>query len=459
MRSTKKLKINMFDKLPVPLQLSPEQQVWHNLLEQIASPHKSNDQIIIATSDPLYGEFIETNNDSDKTPQQNWSDLIDNMPNVSCTYSPSGNLVSDIYPALLDEIECSLNYTENINNPQYEQLLKLISQRDRALITINHAKKIVLLGLQLLQMQAKQSPMALKIGIPISAWRQARRHKVSNLILTLAEKRLTKLNNKISALIEVNQEQQAIASALDRYHSMIDPEQPGLTAQLPWIWQGDLTKDIQHWQAQAKAYLQRQTPIKKPIQLVAHSKNQHKITTGEQISADFSINSIELQAIAVDQRAVLASADNTNTTWYNQTLLQKHNSDAAFNPKDPQGNPIRPRPPRICDIATWSGQINKDIQAAYGTSDQAIFPWRIAKVIMAFQPTITIKLSQHSYQKLDKSSSIQHNSVLGYIKKNTETQSISWNDSTSTVVINDQSQYPMILGFVMELMPGKRQVK
>ncbi len=467
---------------------------YHALLAQIVGLDGKDPRIIVSTSGPVYGEFADQANtvggvsSTEKPPQQNWSDLVNNIPVVGAIYTPSGNMATQAYADLLGEIQYSLARLQPAKTPeQQKQLDDLQNQRDDQLTKVTAARNAAGKAF------ASDKSFDFEIGVAAPTWASWLTTSEAGQVWDTEQKKFDDLSTQIDALISETEATKQVRDAITQYDNGINPDKSGLTPQLPWDWSGDLNNDIQIWRQKGASYAEsvqaalsaKQPAPAKPVSFSAAndignkkataSESKTKISVGflfgsttsnksssstENSSTDTKIG-LHMQAIQVDVRNVVSSKLN-GRDWYHQQVLKNFDNNNSFNPRDSKSVPLRSKPPRLCDVANWSGDEDDSDVSAYGLTDKAIYPWRIAQVIMAFQPTISVSMDKSTYDQLKTNSANSSGGggffLFGMASKEHQdastTSTTSWDDESSSITIADTSQNPLVLGFVMEPMPG-----
>ncbi len=366
-------------------------------------------------------------------PVKAFNDIVDYIPQVAYVYRPSAMTVTQAYGFILDNLRVSTAQDTTGLDALYKQQSALA-------IDINKARSAMWNA----YLASPQYP-----SVPFESY-----------ISTAPEFQL--YQNKVGQMQRLTLQIReklgpggAVASAITEFDALINPATAPKVIN-PWRWGDmDVVGMITNW---------RQGVGLNPQQIKAAAKatdaaQSHYIdqsggggipflgsggdgssTETQQIDKSSEEIGLDIVVKAWAQIPVVINDVNTgNKKWYDATVLRAYNQDQYF-------------------TAPISGA-ESGLDPAYGP--KGLYPWRIASVIVAFQPTVTISMGSSTYSQFDsiyksqKSWSAGPFGIFGHHSHTTvkETHTVSTDDKSRSVTIENTNQNPVILGMTMEAVP------
>jgi hypothetical protein len=369
-------------------------------------------------------------------PLKAFNDIVDYIPEVSYLYRPSAMTVSQSYQFILDNL--SFATSQNVHG-----LEALYAQQADLSKTIA-ALRSRLWNAYLASPQYPSVPFQVYLANdPSFQEYQLRVQQLGNLTLSI-RKKLGPGG--------------PLASAITEYNALVNPATAPTVIQ-PWRWGDvDVPELIQRWRrgldlnpesvqsAGAEGSSTTNEYIDKRgggsgfiVDLIAGG-GSGSASDQRTINKQDEELGLELEVKAwANIPVVINDVGTGNKKWYNATLLRAYDRDLYFK-------------------APLTGA-RAGAQPAYGPT--GIYPWRIASVLVAFQPIVTITMGTSSYGEfysLHESRSHWSAGPFGifgsgsHVTRN-ETKNVSTDKQSRSVKIADTNENPVILGFIMEEVP------
>lgn len=434
--------------------LPPGYSALRECLKALAPNLASSDQLganpFITTGTPLYAAWAPQQEaqpdnpwgDGSATsqtaydPLKAFNDIVEYIPQVDYVYRPSANRVTEAYGLILDSLEFSTVGKTAGLEPLYSQQSTLATSIASIRSEIWNA-----------YLASPQYPSTPFESYLISAPEfQQYQLKVQQLSIVTLE-----IRQKLGP-------GGAVANAVTEYNALVNPATAPKVIN-PWRWGDvDVPGMIQNWRKGADLNPQEVQQAASASDSTSNEYiDQHGGGNGfvvdlfaggggGSVTHDVSINkqneqiALQLQVKAWAQvPVVINDTDSGNKSWYDGALLRAYAQDQYF-------------------AAPFTGA-RTGSNPAYGPN--GVYPWRIASVIIAFQPTLTIVMGAQSYAEWHhyyQSKSHWSAGPFGIFGSGSSTRTIdnhtvSTQESKQTVKIENTSQNPVILGMTMEDVP------